>query len=95
MASKISVQEVQICQALRRAGEWLTAEQVAKEVGCTTRCVRSHCERLQARGLVRVSQVSPGHRYRWHKESEGAQEGYLGTLAEAAEALGLATTDGG
>lgn len=82
---EISAHEVRVFEALRKAGAWLMAQEVAKRAKTSPRTTRLHLRTMAQHGLVAIQRVYPGPRYRLVEATDSKGREYKARLTAAAK----------
>jgi len=88
--NEISIHELSVWLALKRAGKWITNDELFAMVdGVRPRTVRTHTKKFVELGLVDLAEVFPGHRYRISEMASKRNKAYVLRLDAAIEQFGL------
>ena len=88
MNDQISEHEIRVYEEAKAADRWLTAKEIAVVAGVADRTARAHAAALVAVGVLNVSKVFGGYRYRIKDRFEKPAAAYLARLEAAKKVLG-------
>lgn len=82
MERRISPQQAAVFKILSPS-KWVSANEVAKQCGMSTRCARKHLKLFFDDGLCEIRREFPEFLYRGKEQFEAAQQSYVFHLTRA------------
>lgn len=86
--AQISLHEIRVYEAVKSAGGWMTAREIAVAADVADRTARHHAAKLSDLGVFEIAKVFGGYRYRIASSATDASRVHVSELEAAKRIFG-------